>query len=96
MRGGAAKGPSELWVGNEFGAVPNQRREQNSGMNWTELLKPENGGPGESPGRERAIEEAREITRERYAAGKFKKAKGSSKAKPSVQVSREEVRKKGW
>lgn len=34
-------------------------------MNWTELLKPENGGPGESPGREEAVQYALEAVAER-------------------------------
>lgn len=34
-------------------------------MNWAELLKPENGGPGESPGRDEAVQHALEVTAER-------------------------------
>lgn len=34
-------------------------------MNWTELLKPENGGPGESPGRDEAVQYALDATAER-------------------------------
>ena len=34
-------------------------------MNWTELLKPENGGPGESPGRDEAVRQAKEAAAER-------------------------------
>lgn len=34
-------------------------------MNWTELLKPENGGPGESPGRDKVVRDALEATAER-------------------------------
>lgn len=34
-------------------------------MNWTELLKPENGGPGDSPGRDQAVKEALEAVAER-------------------------------
>lgn len=34
-------------------------------MNWAELLKPENGGPGESPGREDAVRQALEVVAER-------------------------------
>jgi hypothetical protein len=34
-------------------------------MNWTELLKPENGGPGESPGREEAVQYALDAVAER-------------------------------
>ena len=44
-------------------------------MNWVELLKAENGGPGEVPGREEAVREARELSerkRRRKAAGKVK------------------------
>ena len=32
---------------------------------WSELLKPENGGPGESPGREEAVRFAVEAAAER-------------------------------
>ena len=32
---------------------------------WSELLKPENGGPGESPGREEAVRFAVEASAER-------------------------------
>ena len=44
-------------------------------MRWNELLKDENGGPGEVPGREKAVREARELSerkRKRKAAGKVK------------------------
>lgn len=34
-------------------------------MNWTELLKSENGGPGESPGREEAVQYALKAVAER-------------------------------
>lgn len=34
-------------------------------MNWAELLKPENGGPGEPPGRDEAVQYALEMTAER-------------------------------
>ena len=34
-------------------------------MNWTKLLKPENGGPGESPGREEAVRYALEAVAKR-------------------------------
>jgi hypothetical protein len=34
-------------------------------MNWSELLKPENGGPGESPGREQAVRDALDAVAER-------------------------------
>ena len=44
-------------------------------MNWVELLRVENGGPGEVPGREEAVREARELSerkRRRREAGKAK------------------------
>ena len=44
-------------------------------MNWVELLKAENGGPGEVPGREKAVREARELSerkRKRREGGKVK------------------------
>jgi len=34
-------------------------------MNWEELLKPENGGPGDSPGRDEAVRQAKEAAAER-------------------------------
>jgi hypothetical protein len=34
-------------------------------MNWSELLKPENGGPGESPGRKEAVQYALDAIAER-------------------------------
>jgi len=34
-------------------------------MNWAELLKPENGGPGESPGRAEAVKQALAAAAER-------------------------------
>jgi len=42
-------------------------------MNWNELLKAENGGPGEVPGREEAVKAALELSemkRRRRGAGK--------------------------
>ena len=44
-------------------------------LRWRELLKVENGGPGEVPGREEAVREAREVSekkRRRREAGKVK------------------------
>ena len=44
-------------------------------LNWVELLRVENGGPGEVPGREEAVREARELSerkRRRREAGKAK------------------------
>ena len=49
------------------------------GMNWTELLKPENGGPGEPEGREKAVAAALVTTAERYKSRGMKRAKGSKK-----------------
>lgn len=51
-------------------------------MDWTQLLDPANGGPGDTPGRAEAVVQARQRTAERYAAqGGPRRARGSSKAK---------------
>lgn len=63
-------------------------------MNWAEALKVENGGPGDSPGREDAVRMALEDTRERYRKHGKKKAKGSATRK-QLEVSRSEARSKG-
>jgi hypothetical protein len=44
-------------------------------LRWTELLKPENGGPGEVPGRAEAIALAKELTAERKSWGKGKRGR---------------------
>ena len=44
-------------------------------LRWSELLRVEKGGPGEVPGREEAVREARELSerkRKRREAGKVK------------------------
>ena len=50
-------------------------RKRGGRLRWSELLKVENGGPGEVPGREEAVIEAREVSerkRRRKAAGKVR------------------------
>ena len=50
-------------------------RKSGDHLRWSELLKAENGGPGEVPGREEAVREARELSerkRKRKGAGKVK------------------------
>ena len=50
-------------------------RKSEGRLNWSELLKAENGGPGEVPGREEAVRAARELSerkRRRKEAGKVK------------------------
>lgn len=47
-------------------------------MNWVELLKPENGGPGDSPGRDQAVLDSLASTAERKAR---KEAKANAKRK---------------
>ena len=42
-------------------------------MNWTELLKPENGGPGDSPDRPEAIARAAVRSAEKALKGKGRK-----------------------
>ena len=63
-------------------------------MDWAESLRVENGGPGDSPGREEAVRMALEDTKARYRKHGQKKAKGSSSRK-TEQVSRDVVRAKG-
>lgn len=96
MPNGAARGPSELLEEDVYGKARRQSKNAGRGLNWSELLSPNNGGPGDSPGRAKAIELAEAKTAERYAAGKFKKAKGSTASKPKATVSRDQVRKAGW
>ena len=91
MTDGAARERSTLSEECGCGTDRHRSRSGKGGLNWTELLKVENGGPGESPGRERAIAEAREVTAARYA----KKARGSRKAKPVKTVSRQQGKKAG-
>ena len=50
------------------------------GLNWTDLMRVENGGPGESPGRLEAIERALKAIEKRYEMNGMKRAKGSKKA----------------
>ena len=78
MNDSAAKDYSESWTADECG--PNQANQCEQTCRWTRLLMPENGGPGEPPGREEAIERAKQRTEERYALHGKKKAKGSKKA----------------
>ena len=50
-------------------------RRRGGRLRWSELLKVENGGPGEVPGREKALREVKELSerkRRRKAAGKVK------------------------
>ena len=96
MTDGAAREVSGL--SEECGCGKDQKRSRSTsgGLKWSELLLPENGGPGESPGRNGAIERAKARTAERYALHGKKKAKGSSASEPKATVSREKVRKAGW
>ena len=55
-----------------------------SDLNWTKLLDPANGGPGEPPGRAEAVEAALEATRQRYIKHGKKRAKGSVKRKQKI------------
>ena len=91
---GVKQGSSKLSMDN--GCSSTQANGCKTGLNWTELLMPENNGPGESPGRSEAIERAKARIAARYEAVGFKKAKGTSTAKPKVTVSRDKVRKAGW
>ena len=55
-----------------------------SSLNWSELLDPANGGPGEPPGRAEAVEAAAETTKLRYIKHGKKRAKGSVKRKEKI------------
>lgn len=93
----AAKGHSDWLEGSECGGVQAASKRPRNGLNWSELLKPGNGGPGESPGRERSVAMAIAASKARYARqGGVKRARGTSKAKPKVTVNRDQVRKAGW
>ena len=92
--GAAAKECSGSSMADESGSSQVNQYEKTS--KWTRLLMPENGGPGEPPGREEAIAEAKALTAERYELHGKKKAKGSSASKPKATVSREKARKAGW
>ena len=63
-------------------------------MDWSEALKVENGGPGDSPGREEAVRLALETTKGRYQKHGKKRAKGAN-TRVLNQVSRDVVRAKG-
>ena len=95
MNSGAAKEASELSEECVSGRGQKRSRNLSTGLNWNELLSPERGGPGDSPGRSLAIEKAKQRTAERYATKGRKKAKGGSSKKP-VEVSRKKARKAGW
>ena len=55
-----------------------------SSLNWSVLLDPANGGPGEPPGRAEAVEAAAETTKLRYIKHGKKRAKGSVKRKEKI------------
>tara|TARA_Y100000361_G_C10973272_1_gene245102 strand:+ start:224 stop:379 length:156 start_codon:yes stop_codon:yes gene_type:complete len=42
-------------------------------LDWSRLLDPANGGPGEPPGREEATEAAMQLTKTRQSKGKKKR-----------------------
>ena len=64
-------------------------------LDWTELLKPENGGPGEPLGRLEAVAAAEVRTAARIAKFGEKKAKGSSKPKPGLAIGRKRAKEMG-
>ena len=55
-----------------------------SSLNWSVLLDPANGGPGEPPGRAEAVQAAAETTKLRYIKHGKKRAKGSVKRKEKI------------
>ena len=81
---------SKMEPGNGLNAATPSRKT----LDWTELLKPENGGPGEPLGRLEAIKLAEEVTAERYATHGRKKAKGSTSS-PKNELGRKKARAMG-
>ena len=74
MTDGAAREVSGLSEECGCGKDQERSRSTSAGLKWSELLSPKTGGPGESPGRNEAIERAKAQTAERYAR-KGKKGK---------------------
>jgi len=64
-------------------------------LDWTELLKPENGGPGEPLGRLEAVVAAKARTAARIARFGEKKARGSAKPKPGLAIGRKRAKEMG-
>ena len=58
-------------------------------------MRVEEGGPGESPGRDEAVRRARERTASRLGGKPVKIKKGSNSRKPGRTVGRERARKLG-
>jgi len=52
-------------MGNGSGANSQALKRVGGGQSWTELLKPENGGPGDSPGRSEAVRRSLESVAEK-------------------------------
>ena len=77
------------------GAAQEASGNMRCGLRWGDLLKPENGGPGEPPGRTEAIERTKVRIGERIAKFGQKKAKGSSKAKGGLAVGRGRAKELG-
>ena len=74
MTDGAAREVSGLSEECGCGKDQERSRSTSAGLRWSELLSPETGGPGESPGRNDAIERAKVRTAERCVV-KGKKGK---------------------
>lgn len=70
---GAKQECSGLSLGNECSST--QANGCKNGLNWTELMKVENGGPGESPGRSEAIERSKARIRQRHVMRDLKRGK---------------------
>ena len=78
MTDGAARGASESSGGCVSGTAQKGSRDMRGGLRWEYLLQPENGGPGESPGRAEAIVRAQARSAEK-ALPKPKPKKGKKR-----------------
>ena len=94
MTDGPPKDRAESLEGSGYGIRQELSKSGKGNLNWNELLSPTTGGPGESPGRDLAIQRAKERIQERYRIHGKKTARGSSSSK-GLTVSRSDARKRG-
>lgn len=68
---GAKQGRSGSSMGSGYSST--QANGCKRGLNWTDLMRVDHGGPGESPGRLEAIEGAKARIRQRHVMRAFKR-----------------------